>query len=129
MTTPATLSFVITSMLVAIVMVISSTTTGCTDYLVILLVATLATIILIATLATINNTTIVAVTMSTHLSKVPAEVATSPESMDSSARQFPLSSTISQVALPLSSTSTSPGTSRREDTALHSHPSGLSFRM
>lgn len=31
---------------------------------------------------------------------------------------------MSQVAFPLSSTSTSPGTSRLDDNALHSHPTG-----
>ncbi len=46
------------------------------------------------------------------------EGVTSPESMDSSVRQLPRSSTMSHVALPGSTTTTSPGTSRREDTAL-----------
>ena len=38
--------------------------------------------------------------------------------MDSSTRQLPLSSTMSQVALPFNNTMTSPGTKRREETAL-----------
>ena len=44
---------------------------------------------------------------------------TSPESKDSSTRQLPLNSTMSQVALPGSNTTTSPGTRRWDATALH----------
>ena len=53
--------------------------------------------------------------------------------MDSSTRQLPRMSTMSQVALPCSTTMTSPGTSLLEDTALHTLQSlymGLSaFQM
>ena len=48
-------------------------------------------------------------------------VLASPDSMDSSTRQLPLIKTMSQGALPRSSTSTSPGTRRREDAALLKH--------
>jgi len=51
---------------------------------------------------------------------------TSPESTDSSTRQLPCSSTMSQVALPGSTTITSPGTSQREDMALQAQPQNCS---
>ena len=47
-------------------------------------------------------------------------VHTSPDSMDSSTKQLPRNRTMSQVALPWSTTMTSPGTSLRDDAALHS---------
>ena len=44
---------------------------------------------------------------------------TSPDKLDSSTRQVPCSRTKSQVAVPGSTTITSPGTSLLEDVALH----------
>lgn len=46
---------------------------------------------------------------------------TSPDSIDSSTKQLPCSSTMSHVAFPRSSTNTSPGTSLCDGTALHAH--------
>ena len=43
---------------------------------------------------------------------------TSPDKTDSSTRQLPVRRTMSQVAFPLSRTTTSPGTSLRDDTPL-----------
>ncbi len=54
---------------------------------------------------------------------------TSPDSMDSSTKQLPRNRTMSQVALPWSTTMTSPGTSLRDDTALHSRHQGHSSHV
>ena len=47
-----------------------------------------------------------------------SSLLTSPDIMDSSTRPAPLSRTMSQVALPRCTTTTSPGTSRRDERAM-----------